>query len=134
MLSVADKLRLVDWKPIMQPLAGKARSARVAIQGVAGYNSSVPCGKRDAVPYFEFLWTDDIIRHLSEHGIDPDEFEQIVTFPETRAVSRSSGRPCCWGELADGRYVMCVFEMLDDITILPVTAYEAPMPGEDAEP
>ena len=39
-------------------------------------------------------------------------------------VSRSSGRPCCWGEAADGRTLFCVYEFLDDLTIVPVTAYD----------
>ena len=41
-------------------------------------------------------------------------------------VSRSSGRPCCWGETSDGRHLFCVYEFLDDMTIIPVTAYEVP--------
>jgi hypothetical protein len=35
-----------------------------------------------------------------------------------------AGRPYCWGETADGRQLFCVYEFLDDITIIPVTAYE----------
>ena len=83
------------------------------------------------MPYFEFLWTDEIISHLADHGIRPDEFEEVVKFPEMRATSRSSGRPCCWGELPDGRHVFCVYEKLDDLTILPVTAYETPTTGDE---
>ena len=56
-----------------------------------------------------------------------------MKYPDKRATSRSSGRPCCWGELADGRYIFCAYEYIDDITILPATAYEVPMPGDEVE-
>ena len=76
------------------------------------------------MPYFEFVWNDEIIAHLAEHGIDTEEFEQVVSHPARRGVSRSSGRPCCWGETTDGRSLFCVYEQLDDLTIIPITAYE----------
>ncbi len=30
----------------------------------------------------------------------------------------------------DGRFVICIYEEIDDILLLPVTAYEVPRPGE----
>lgn len=50
--------------------------------------------------------------------------------PEEVGESRSSGRPCCWGETSDGRYLLCVFEKIDEMTILPITAYETRRRGE----
>ncbi len=85
------------------------------------------------VAYFNFQWTDEIIEHLAVHGVEPEEFEEVVTYPDRRGLSRSSKRPCCWGELPDGRFIICVYEFIDDITILPVTAYEVPMPGDEVE-
>ena len=76
------------------------------------------------MPYFEFLWTDEIIAHLAEHGVGRDEFEEVVSNPRRVGVSRSSERPCCWGETVAGRELFCVFEYFDDMTIIPVTAYE----------
>ena len=32
------------------------------------------------MPYFEFLWTDEIIEHLADHGVTVDEFEHVVTY------------------------------------------------------
>jgi hypothetical protein len=81
--------------------------------------------------WHEFLWTDEIIDHLAEHGVTPDDFESIVNFPALRGASRSSNRPCCWGETSDGRFLICVYEMLDDLTVLPVTAYEVPAFGKE---
>jgi len=46
------------------------------------------------MPYYEFVWTDEIVHHLAEHGVTPDE----------------------------------VYEMLDDDTVIPVTAYEVTRP------
>ena len=76
------------------------------------------------MPYYEFLWTDEIIEHLAEHGVSSKDFEEVVSNPTRLDVSRSSGRPCCWGETEDGRRLFCVYEFLDDMTIVPVTAYE----------
>ena len=42
--------------------------------------------------------------------------------------SRSSGLPAAWGHARDGRYIMAVYEELDQVTILPVTAYEVHEP------
>ncbi len=44
--------------------------------------------------------------------------------PDRRDVSHSSGLPCCWGTTPDGRFLFCVYEKIDDLTLLPVTAYE----------
>jgi hypothetical protein len=77
------------------------------------------------MPYYEFLWTDEIINHLAEHGIGREDFEEVVSNPSRISVSRSSGRPCCWGETRDGRELFCVYEFLDEMTIIPVTAYVA---------
>ena len=76
------------------------------------------------MPYFDFLWTQEIRDHLAEHGVSRVDFEEVVSNPDRIGVSRSSGRPCCWGETADGHKLFCVYEFLDDMTIIPVTAYE----------
>jgi hypothetical protein len=73
---------------------------------------------------FHFLWNDEIVRHLAERGVSQGDFEAVVSQPERRGESRSTGRPCCWGETSDGRYPICVYEHLDEITIIPITAHE----------
>jgi hypothetical protein len=78
--------------------------------------------------HFHFVWTDDIAEHLSDHGVGRDDFEFVVNRPERRGKSRSTGRPCCWGETADGRYLLCVYEYLDLLTIIPITACEVARP------
>jgi hypothetical protein len=42
--------------------------------------------------------------------------------------SESSGYPAAFGHTRDGRFIIAVFEYLDETTILPVTAYEVPQP------
>jgi hypothetical protein len=85
-------------------------------------------GESKIVPYHEFLWNDEIIRHLAEHEISQDDFEDVVCSPASEGYSRSSGLPAAWGFTADGRYIVAVYEELDKVTVLPVTAYEVPEP------
>jgi hypothetical protein len=80
------------------------------------------------MPYRVFVWSDEILRHIEAHGLSQDDFEQVVCNPSSKGYSRSSGLPAAWGYTADGRYVMAVYEELDDLTILPVTGYEVPEP------
>jgi hypothetical protein len=80
------------------------------------------------MPYRVFVWSDEILQHIEAHGVSQDDFEQVVSNPSSKGYSRSSGLPAAWGYTADGRYVMAVYEELDDLTILPVTAYEVPEP------
>jgi hypothetical protein len=76
------------------------------------------------VPFYFFVWTEGTLAHLAEHNIAPGEFEQIVCDPLSEDVSQSSGRPVAFGYTDDGRSVMCVYELIDDDTVLPITAYE----------
>ncbi|MBI1830254.1 MAG: DUF4258 domain-containing protein [Planctomycetes bacterium] len=76
------------------------------------------------MPYFFFQWTDEIIEHLAEHDLTPEDFEKVVCGPEKLRKSRSSGLPAAFGYTEDGRYIIAIYKHLDDMTILPVTAYE----------
>jgi hypothetical protein len=80
------------------------------------------------MPYHDFLWTEDIVQNLAEHRISQADCEHVVCNPDSKGYSRSSGLPAVWGFTDDGRYVIAVYEELDDATILPVTAYEVPEP------
>ncbi len=76
------------------------------------------------MPYYFFVWNEEIIAHLAEHGVSPDDFESIVCDPLSTSVSRSTGRPIAFGLSGDGRRIMCVYELADQNTVIPVTAYE----------
>lgn len=81
------------------------------------------------MPAFDFLWTDEIVKHLAEHDVSQDNFECVVCNPTGKGQSRSSGLPCVWGYTEDGRYLIAIYELIDELTILPVTAYEVPEPN-----
>jgi len=76
------------------------------------------------VPFYFFVWNHEIEQHLATHGVTPEEFEEVVCDPDEVDESRSSGRPIAFGETSSGKYLGCVYELLDETTVLPVTAYE----------
>ena len=76
------------------------------------------------MPFHFFIWTPEIVDHLAQHGVAPDEFEEIVSDPEGEDVSRSTGNPVAFPSTSDGRILFCVFKRLDDDMIEPVTAYD----------
>ena len=53
-----------------------------------------------------------------------DDVESVLANPDSESVSRSSALPCVFGTVPDGRYIIVVFEIVDEDTIYPVTAYE----------
>ena len=82
------------------------------------------------MPYFEFIWTEANIAHLAEHDISPEDFKWVVMNPTRTGKSRSSGDPAAWGYTEDGRYIIAVYQEIDFMTVLPVTAYEVREPRE----
>ena len=43
------------------------------------------------------------VRHIAEHGLTPDEVEDVLYDPESiEDTSRSTGRPARWGWTLDG--------------------------------
>jgi len=80
------------------------------------------------MPYFDFIWTEEITAHRAENGISQEDFEKVVVSPERVGKSRSSGNPIAWGYTEDGRYIIAVYQKIDYATVLPVTGYEVPEP------
>jgi uncharacterized DUF497 family protein len=76
------------------------------------------------MPIYEFFWYDENTEHVEEHGVSLDEFEAIVCDPLRVEKSRSSSRRVAFGYSDDGRKLVCVYEVIDKATVLPVTAYE----------
>jgi uncharacterized DUF497 family protein len=76
------------------------------------------------VPFYLFIWNDAVERHVAAHGVTRAEFREVVCDPDEVAQSRSSGRAIAFGETSTGKYLACVYELLDETTVLPVTAYE----------
>ena len=76
------------------------------------------------MPFFLFVWDDENEEHLAEHGVSRDEFEQVVCDPYGVRRSRSTRRPVAFGYTSEGRYLACVYEMIDATTVYPITAFE----------
>ncbi len=80
------------------------------------------------MPKYFFHWTREIVEHLAENDVTPEEFEEVVQDAFSEAtISRSSGRPARIGVTeAAGRVLFCVFEWIDsdEMHIEPTTAYE----------
>ena len=79
------------------------------------------------MPYYKVVWNDEPggnVEHIAEHGLTPEDVEEVLFSPLDRDVSRSTGLPIVFGFTPDGRYILVVYEQIDEVTIFPVTAYE----------
>jgi len=68
------------------------------------------------------------VEHVDQHDFTPEDVEFVLLQADEEATSDSSGRPCVFGYTPDGEYIIVVFEWIDEVTILPVTAYEVSEP------
>lgn len=79
----------------------------------------------------QIIWNDEPdgnVEHVEEHGLTVEDVEHVLENYPTADASRSSGLPCVFGYTPDGTYIIVVYELIDDDTIYPVTAYEVPEP------
>lgn len=80
------------------------------------------------MPWFDVVWDESLphgnVAHLAENGVTVEEAESVLMNAVGREKSRSSSRWIAFGRTAEGRDLAVVYEMLDEITILPVTAFE----------
>ncbi|HEV2969207.1 MAG TPA: DUF4258 domain-containing protein [Pirellulales bacterium] len=79
----------------------------------------------------QIIWNDEAggnVEHIEEHGLTTADFELVLEDYASRSVSRSSGLPCVFGLTDDGRYIVVVFEEVDEDSVYLVTAYEVPEP------
>jgi hypothetical protein len=83
-------------------------------------------GRDVSMSLYFYIWNDEIIAHLAEHDVTQEDFEYVLSHPSEAGTSDSSGLPVVWGYTEDGRFLFAVYRLLDEITILPVTAYEVP--------
>ena len=68
------------------------------------------------------------IEHIEAHGLTVVDVEHVLVTFESEDVSRSSGLPCVFGYTPDGTYIIVVYDLIDDDTLYPVTAYAVPEP------
>ena len=76
------------------------------------------------MPHYFFIWTPEILAHLTEHEVTPEEFEEVVSNPDVEDVSRSTGNLLAFGHTFAGRHLCCVFHRFDGDTIEPITAFD----------
>lgn len=69
---------------------------------------------------------DGNVQHCAEHGISKEEIEEVFQNATDADLSRSSGRPVVFGDTSTGKHLMVVFEMVDEESVYPITAYEVP--------
>jgi len=77
------------------------------------------------------IWNDEPgenVDHIAEHGLLPEDIEYVVANFDEEATSESSGRPCVFGYTEDGRYIIVIYDQVDEDTIYPVTGYDVPEP------
>jgi uncharacterized DUF497 family protein len=68
------------------------------------------------------------VEHIEEHDLTTDDVDYVLENPESTGTSRSTDRLCLFGYTPDSRYIVVVYEEIDDDTVIPVTAYEVPEP------
>ncbi len=79
------------------------------------------------MPYYDIIWNDEPggnVEHIAEHDLTPEDVEEVIFNPIDHDVSRSTGSPIVFGFTPDGRYILVVYEVIDETTIHPVTAYD----------
>ncbi len=54
----------------------------------------------------------------------PDEVDFVIQNPYDVVNSDSSDRLIARGYTAEGRWIICVYEEIDRISVMPITAYE----------
>jgi uncharacterized DUF497 family protein len=79
----------------------------------------------------QIIWNEEPggnVEHIEEHGLTVDDVEHVLANFESQGVSRASSQPCVFGHTPDATYIIVVYELIDEDTINPVTAYEVPEP------
>jgi uncharacterized DUF497 family protein len=79
----------------------------------------------------QIIWNEEPggnIEHIEEHGLTVEDVEHVLANFESKSVSRSSNSPCVFGHTEDGTFIIVVYELIDEDTVYPVTAYEVPEP------
>lgn len=75
------------------------------------------------MPWFDIVCSDEADEKIAAHGVSEDEVEYVLVYGE-HGSSRSSGRPLAMGRTRAGREIIVIYDRLDDITVMPITAYE----------
>jgi len=66
------------------------------------------------------------VGHVEEHDLTTQDVDHVLENPEGEGKSKTSGQPCVFGHVPDGRHIVVIYQEADDETVIPVTAYEVP--------
>lgn len=75
------------------------------------------------MPYYEFVWTERALEKVAVNGVATEEVEAVICDPVKTGQSNSSGRPLAMGLAEDGRTLVCIYEIIDELRVLPITAF-----------
>jgi uncharacterized DUF497 family protein len=83
--------------------------------------------------YSSIIWDEDDdpggnVQHIAEHDLTIEDVEAVLAAPTSEGHSKSSGLPAVWGYVPDGRFIIVIFDEVDEDTIRVSTAYEVPEP------
>ncbi len=81
--------------------------------------------------WMRVLWDDTPggnVEHVEEHDLTTDDVDYVLENPASMGKSRTSGRLCLFGYTPDDRYIVVIYEEIDDDMVIPVTAYEVHEP------
>ena len=70
----------------------------------------------------------DVLFNIADNDLSVDDVEHVLASFQSKEISRSTGNPCVFGYTPDGRFIIVVFEEIDDHTIYPITAYRVAAP------
>jgi uncharacterized DUF497 family protein len=64
------------------------------------------------------------VQHIAEHGLTKEDVENVLEHPQGIGDSRSSDRKIAFGYALSGEKIAVLFDIIDEDTVRPVTAYE----------
>ncbi len=76
------------------------------------------------MPLFWAHWPDEIVAHLAEHDVTPDEFEDVFHDSDREFQSQKFGNPARIGYDRRGRRLFITYRWIDGIELEPITAFE----------
>jgi hypothetical protein len=81
--------------------------------------------------HHSFIWDldddpDGNVSHCAEHRVTKEEVEEVFHQFEDIDIRRSSGRPVLFGDTSAGRYLIVVYEIVDEDSVYLITACDVP--------
>lgn len=74
---------------------------------------------------YEFVWPEDRVDHISGHGVNPEEVEEVCFSQALVQRTKSHGKNPVYyvlGQTDAGRYIFCVVIQFPDGKGYPITA------------